>query len=110
MSVNDIQERRSRLSAAKHALLEKRLQGEFAGLSSAHVISRGSNHQHAPLSFAQQRLWFLDQIMPGNPAYNVCSAVRLKGKFSELALEKSLREIVRRHEVLRTTFGTVNEK
>ena len=61
-----------------------------------------------PLSFAQQRLWFLDRIEPGNPTYNVPAAFRLAGELSVHALEQSLTEIARRHEVLRTIFSTVN--
>jgi amino acid adenylation domain-containing protein len=59
-----------------------------------------------PLSFAQQRLWFLDQLDPANIAYNNPYAVRLSGALDHHALERSLSEIVRRHEVLRTTFTT----
>ncbi|MEA2693436.1 MAG: hypothetical protein QOJ16_2823, partial [Acidobacteriota bacterium] len=58
-----------------------------------------------PLSFAQQRLWFLDQLEPGNPAYNMPAAFRLRGRLDRSALAASLDEIVRRHEVLRTTFA-----
>ena len=57
-----------------------------------------------PLSFAQQRLWFMDQLHPGNPAYNVPGALRLHGRLDVAALERSLQEIIRRHEALRTTF------
>ncbi len=57
-----------------------------------------------PVSFAQQRLWFLDQLVPGNPFYNIPAAVRLIGVLNIPALEQSFNEIVRRHEVLRTTF------
>jgi amino acid adenylation domain-containing protein len=59
------------------------------------------------LSFAQQRLWFFDQLEPGLPAYNIPAAVRLKGPLNLAALEQSLNEIVKRHESLRTTFGKV---
>lgn len=61
-----------------------------------------------PLSFAQQRLWFLDQMEPGNPLYNIPGALRLKGSLNVTALEQSFNEIVRRHEVLRTTFKAVD--
>ena len=61
-----------------------------------------------PLSFAQQRLWFFDQLEPGTPAYNIPAAVRLKGPLNVVALEQSLNEIVKRHESLRTTFGNVD--
>jgi amino acid adenylation domain-containing protein len=61
-----------------------------------------------PLSFAQQRLWFIDQLDPGNSVYNFPVAVRLKGSLNLAALEQSLNEIVRRHEALRTTFSMVD--
>ncbi|MEC4891787.1 MAG: amino acid adenylation domain-containing protein [Oscillatoria sp. PMC 1051.18] len=60
-----------------------------------------------PLSFAQARLWFLDQLEKGNPAYNISFGIRLQGLLQVRALEQSLNEIVRRHEALRTTFSTV---
>jgi amino acid adenylation domain-containing protein len=61
-----------------------------------------------PLSFAQQRLWFFDQLDPASPAYNIPGAVRLTGGLNVVALGQTLTEIVRRHEVLRTTFPTVD--
>jgi amino acid adenylation domain-containing protein len=63
----------------------------------------------APLSFSQQRLWFLDQFEPQSPLYLLPSALRLKGPLNVKALEQSLNEIVRRHEALRTTFGMAND-
>lgn len=57
-----------------------------------------------PLSFAQQRLWFLDQLDPNSPAYNMPVALRLDGKLDCEALERSLNVIVARHEILRTCF------
>jgi len=62
-----------------------------------------------PLSFAQQRLWFLHQIDPLSAAYNMPLALRLSGQLELDALQWSLDEIVRRHEILRTTFDVVNE-
>lgn len=61
-----------------------------------------------PLSFAQERLWFLDQWHPGSPLYNVCSAIRLPGPVSLTLLQTCLDEVVRRHESLRTTFTVIN--
>jgi amino acid adenylation domain-containing protein len=63
--------------------------------------------RRAPLSFAQRRLWFLDQLRPGSAAYNLPLAVRLTGALDVPALAGSLEAIVRRHETLRTTFEAV---
>ncbi|MBW8874484.1 MAG: amino acid adenylation domain-containing protein [Acidobacteria bacterium] len=59
------------------------------------------------LSFAQQRLWFIDQLDPGSPVYNIPTALRLRGPLDVAALATSFREVVRRHEGLRTTFPSV---
>lgn len=67
-----------------------------------------SRQGHLPLSFAQQRLWVLDRLEPGNPTYNMPVAVRLTGTLDIPALDQSLNEIVRRHEALRTTFAMVD--
>ncbi|RPI03062.1 MAG: amino acid adenylation domain-containing protein, partial [Calditrichaeota bacterium] len=64
-------------------------------------VSREGN---LPLSFAQQRLWFLDQLSPENPFYNIPAAIRIMGKLDVPAVEKSINEIVNRHESLRTIF------
>src|SRR5262249_49003299 len=61
-----------------------------------------------PTSFAQQRMWFLDQWVPGSPMYIIPLAVRLAGHLRVAALEHSLNEIVRRHEALRTTFSVMD--
>jgi amino acid adenylation domain-containing protein len=58
-----------------------------------------------PASFAQQRLWIIDRMEPGSTAYNMPLALRLRGPLDALALGRALAEVVRRHEVLRTTFG-----
>jgi acyl carrier protein len=63
-----------------------------------------------PLSFAQQRLWFLDQLEPGNPLYNIPQMIRLRGLLDVDALRRSLNEIVRRHEALRTRFALVDNE
>ena len=85
------------------------LQRQQQGLQSP-PIERVSRDQTLPLSFAQQRLWFLDQLEPNNPLYNVAHIVRMKGTLQVAALEKSLNEIVQRHETLRTSFHTVNDQ
>ncbi len=73
----------------------------------APTIGRASRDQEIPLSFAQQRLWFLDQLEPNSAFYNIPAAVRLTGELDEEALERTFGEIVRRHEVLRTRIGTI---
>ncbi|HEY7213852.1 MAG TPA: amino acid adenylation domain-containing protein, partial [Thermoanaerobaculia bacterium] len=60
-----------------------------------------------PLSFAQQRLWFVEQLEPGSPAYTLSGAVRMRGSLEVAALERSFAEIVRRHEALRARFAEV---
>lgn len=66
-----------------------------------------SRDQDLPLSFAQQRLWFLQQLSPDSHSYNLLEALRLEGSLNLLALEQSLSELIRRHEILRTTFPMV---
>ena len=61
-----------------------------------------------PTSFAQRRLWFLDQLMPGSTAYVLVTSIRFTASLNLTALECSLNEIVRRHEMLRTTFTAVD--
>ena len=77
-----------------------------AGLQAPPIRHVESDGEPA-LSFAQQRLWFLDYLEPGNPAYNISAAVRLSGALDKDALGRALGEIMRRHEVLRTTFADV---
>lgn len=64
--------------------------------------------EYLPLSYAQQRLWFIDQLEPGNPFYVTPRAIRLRGALNLKALEQTIGEILNRHEVLRTTFQQVN--
>jgi len=70
-------------------------------------IRRIVANEKPPLSFAQQRLWFLDQLEPDSPAYNLPAAIRLQGNLDSAALERSFNETVSRHESLRTTFLVV---
>jgi amino acid adenylation domain-containing protein len=67
-------------------------------------IERVARNRDLPLSFSQERLWFLDKMEPGNPAYNIPSSLRLKGELDISALARSFSEVIRRHEILRTTF------
>ena len=106
-----------KLDVPLRALFESPTVREFSGVleerqrADYHLdempIGRISRDGSLPLSFAQQRLWFHDQLSSGNGAYNVFAAVRLTGTLSVAALERTLEEIIRRHESLRTTFITV---
>ena len=86
-----------------HAARTARLAGAAYCASTAEPASPS-------LSFAQQRLWFLDQLEPNNSSYNVPYVVRMRGRLQLQALEETLNEIVRRHETLRTSFLTFNDK
>jgi len=87
----------------KRALLEKLLRekAEKAG------IQEGSE---SPLSYGQQRLWFIDQLSPGNSGYNAYRLIHLEGELDVEALEKSLNEIIRRHDICRTNFVQRDEE
>ena len=104
--MSQIHERIAHLSSEKRALLEAMLAKERKTLAQT-TITRRRNSQ-APLSYAQQRIWFLDQMDPGNSVYNVPAALRLSGRLDVQALVRSLEEIVRRHESLRTIFSIVD--
>ncbi|MBC1299998.1 AMP-binding protein, partial [Nostoc sp. UCD122] len=66
--------------------------------------------QNLPLSFAQERLWLLNQLEPDSPFYNEQTALKLHGQLNVVALEQSFNKIIERHEVLRTNFHTINEQ
>src|SRR5437764_4964000 len=68
---------------------------------------QGEEFNSFPLSFAQQRLWFLDQWVPANLAYNTPGAIRLTGALQLQGLQQSIATIISRHEILRTTFADV---
>jgi amino acid adenylation domain-containing protein len=97
------------LSEAKRNLLEKYLRGDLKRRPTPpRTIAPRPPGTPAHLSFAQERLWFLDQLNPDSAVYNVPLAVRLSGPISPVVLERSVNEIVRRHDALRTTFATVD--
>ncbi len=94
------------------ALLAKAIEEEQAeqrGLT-VPTIKPVSHEAEVPLSFAQQRLWFLDQLAPGSSSYNIPISLRLKGKLNIKILEKSILEMLRRHESLRTRFVAIEGK
>ena len=85
------------------AELARRIEGSTQ--SEAPPLVQVARDQPLPLSFAQQRLWFLDQLEPGSAAYNIPAAVELRGRVDRAALAASLSEVARRHESLRTRFA-----
>ncbi|HZF12446.1 MAG TPA: amino acid adenylation domain-containing protein, partial [Thermoanaerobaculia bacterium] len=91
--------------AAQAALVAAARAAATAAIPPIPAIPGGDRAGFLPLSFAQERLWFLDRLEPGAATYNVAIAVRLHGPLDRRALAASLGEIVRRHEVLRTTFA-----
>ncbi|HYM01164.1 MAG TPA: condensation domain-containing protein, partial [Blastocatellia bacterium] len=94
------------LSSTKRALLEALKRGVSSGGPAISAIQKRPGHGPAPLSFAQQRLWFLHELEPSTSAYNMPAALRLVGRVDVDALEQGLSEIIRRHESLRTNFRT----
>lgn len=103
-------QRISKLSPSKLALLEQRRSGKSASLTQQLHISRRSPDDPAWLSSTQQRLWFLNELLPHSPAYNIPLALRLTGSLNIHVLEQSLNHIVARHDILRTTFMTAGRE
>jgi UDP:flavonoid glycosyltransferase YjiC (YdhE family)/alpha-ketoglutarate-dependent taurine dioxygenase len=102
-----------KLSPEKLALLELRLIKKDANNLKKQIIpavTRQKELNYFPLSFAQQRLWFLDQLEPGNPTYNISGVVEITGILNIAALEQSFHALAQRHEALRTTFAMVQDQ
>ncbi|MCU7888965.1 MAG: hypothetical protein KZQ66_09240 [Candidatus Thiodiazotropha sp. (ex Lucinoma aequizonata)] len=95
-------------SSAKEILLRKRLASQLNAARITELIQRRGTAEKTQclLSFAQQRLWFLDQLEQGSAFYNIPAALRLRGVLQRDALQFALNTIVQRHEALRTTFST----
>lgn len=104
-----LSKRRSELSDAKQALLSRLLQGGV-GDTRRNTSIEPRPPGASPLSFAQQRLWFLCQLEPANASYNIATALRIRGNLNIPALERCINEIIRRHEVLRTTFSVIDDQ
>jgi amino acid adenylation domain-containing protein len=72
------------------------------------AVIRAPREGRIPLTFAQQRLWFVDQLHPASPAYNICDINEIQREIDLIALQHTLNELVRRHEILRTSFPAVD--
>lgn len=108
--MGDVSKRLSELSPEKRALLMKKLQEKSQQQAEKFAIPKRENQQEYPMSFAQERMWFLYQWDPSSPSYNMPAAVRFVGKLKPEVMQRSLNEIIRRHEVLRAAFVTENER
>ncbi|WP_392481072.1 condensation domain-containing protein [Nostoc sp. C110] len=107
--MSDLSQRIAGLSPEKLKLLAQRLQKKKESVfSQPQIVPQSRDSNLFPLSFAQQRLWFIDQLQPGNSAYNISQPMRIVGSLNVGALEQSFNEVVRRHEVLRTTFKVID--
>jgi amino acid adenylation domain-containing protein len=99
---------KAELAARQAEILAFIRQANQALKTGSEPIQPGLRPGNIPLSFSQQRLWFLNQLEPNSSAYNIPAAVKITGKLNITALSESIREIIRRHEVLRTTFTVVD--
>src|SRR5579883_1475478 len=110
--MTDILKRLENLSPEKRELVLQKLKQQQQSSQNERqltpLLAPVSREQPLPLSFAQQRLWFLDQLEGEKCVYNVPFFWQLKGFLNKAALEQAIREIVQRHEVLRTTFSVVD--
>lgn len=100
--------RQTTFTARQREMLRKRAQAASQMLANPSLIAPRRDAATAPLSFAQLRLWFLDQLVPNNPFYNIPIAFPIHGVIQPEMLKRALNEIIRRHEVLRTTFAFAN--
>ncbi|HEV2147026.1 MAG TPA: amino acid adenylation domain-containing protein [Longimicrobiaceae bacterium] len=96
--------RLTELSPERRALLQQILRERTGAKTAPQEIRRRETDGPVPLSFAQQRLWFVDQLEPGSPTYNMLYTARLRGQLDAAALRGAFADLVRRHEVLRTVF------
>jgi amino acid adenylation domain-containing protein len=103
-------QRIANLSPEKRKLLERLLAKEKVDTRQALILPRPAGMAVCPLSFAQQRLWVLHQLDPASPLYNVAFVLRFRGRIDGAALRRAHLELVRRHEILRTTFQVVDSR
>jgi amino acid adenylation domain-containing protein len=97
------------LSESKKQLLEKYLRGQFADVPARSLaIPRRAGNQHAPLSFSQQQVWVNSNLIGDLPVYNETMTVIKRGSLDHAILERAIGEIIRRHEIWRTTFDVVD--
>jgi amino acid adenylation domain-containing protein len=103
-------ELRGILKEQKTEILQLIRQAEKSNQPEVPPIPKSSFDEDPPMSFGQQRLWFLEQLQPGSSAYNMSWALRIDGELHSDLFEDSLNEVIKRHEALRTTFDLVSDK
>ncbi|NET61735.1 MAG: non-ribosomal peptide synthetase, partial [Symploca sp. SIO2E6] len=110
--MNDLQQRLANLSPQQRELILEKLEQQqlLPVTNESQAIPVISREQVIPLSFAQQRIWFLEQTRLTGNAYHIPLTIHLMGQLDEVALEQSLNQIIARHETLRTTFSSVNDR
>ncbi|QRO01039.1 amino acid adenylation domain-containing protein [Archangium violaceum] len=108
--MSDALQRIAALSPEKRELLLRQLRQRGVRPGQQPIPPRPNSGQPPALSFAQQRLWFMDRMEPGSPLYNLPLALRLEGVLDVAALERAFQEVVRRHEALRTSFQEVGSE
>ncbi|MGD9488076.1 MAG: amino acid adenylation domain-containing protein [Calditrichaceae bacterium] len=106
--MSNISKRLADLSPEKLEILRRKLQSGDKPGHQQDSIPRRNNSSVYPISFAQKRLWFLDQLSPLNPFYNIPAALRLEGPLNISALESAVNRIIERHEILRSFYTTEN--
>ena len=110
--MKDISERISALTPEQRALFDARLKqkGLHTHTTAPQTIPRRHDSDSAtcPASIDQERLWFIDQLQPGNTAYNIFNASRIRGSLNVAIMERVINELIQRHEVLRTTLKSVD--
>lgn len=102
--MSQLTQRLAQLSPELRAQLMEQVKGRAAAPSLQAILPVAREGETFPLSFAQQRLWFIEQMEPGNAAYLIATAIRLEGPIQVALLEQSFTHLLRRHESLRTTF------
>ncbi len=110
MTETDLAKRIADLPLEKRALLFQQLQKQREKEQPAEperIPRQARDRETYPLSFAQQRLWFLYNFEPESPEYNIPQAFRIEGDMDHAVMQRALRDLVRRHEALRTTFRSV---
>ena len=104
--MNELSKRLAHLSPKQRELLLKKLQQANREPASEFKIQPRKNPSNYPLSFAQERLWFLQQLAPESPFYNMPMALLIRGKLNQSSLKQAIAYLLDRHEILRSFYIT----